>query len=78
MTKEFLNNYIIYTADADKVFIDINLDFTDDILNYTSSKKIYMSIFNDTIKDYIEISIEDDIKYKSLQEEKIKELEKLK
>jgi hypothetical protein len=77
MTKEFKNNYIIYTADADKVFIDINLDFTD-ILNYTSNKKLFMSIFNNTIKDYTEISIEDDMKYKSLQEEKIKELEKLK
>lgn len=77
MTKEFKNNYIIYNADADKVFIANDLDFTD-ILNYTSNKKIYMSIFNDTIKDYTEISIEDDAKYKALQEEKIKELEKLK
>lgn len=71
MTKEFKNNYIIYSADADKVFIDNDLDFTD-ILNYTSSKKLFMPIFNDTIKNYKEISIEDDIKYKALQEEKIK------
>lgn len=76
MTKEFKNNYIIYSSDTDKVFIANDLDFTD-ILNYTSNKKIYMSIFNDTIKDYTEISIEDDAKYKALQEEKIKELEKL-
>ena len=77
MTKEFTNNYIIYSADTDKVFININLDLND-ILNYVSNKKLFMPIFNDTIKEYREISIEDDIKYKALQEEKIKELEKLK
>lgn len=77
MTKEFTNNYIIYSADTDKVFININLDLND-ILNYVSNKKLFMPIFNDTIKEYKEISIEDDIKYKALQEEKIKELEKLK
>lgn len=77
MTKEFKNNYIIYSADTDKVFININLDLND-ILNYVSNKKLFMPIFNDTVKEYREISIEDDIKYKALQEEKIKELEKLK
>lgn len=71
MTKEFTNNYIIYSADADKVFININLDLND-ILNYVSNKKLFMPIFNDTIKEYREISIEDDIKYKALQEEEIK------
>jgi len=71
MTKEFLNNYIIYSADADKVFININLDLND-ILNYVSNKKLFMPIFNSTIKEYREISIEDDIKYKALQEEEIK------
>lgn len=77
MTKEFKNNYIIYTADTDKVFINVNLDLND-ILNYVSNKKLFMPIFNDTVKEYREISIEDDIKYKALQEEEIKELEKLK
>lgn len=77
MTKEFKNNYIIYSSDTDKVFINVNLDLND-ILNYVSNKKLFMPIFNDTIKEYKEISIEDDIKYKALQEEKIKELEKLK
>lgn len=77
MTKEFKNNYIIYSADTDKVFININLDLND-ILNYVSNKKLFMPIFNDSIKEYKEISIEDDIKYKKLQEEEIKELEKLK
>ena len=71
MTKEFKNNYIIYSADADKVFIDNDLDLND-IVNYVSNKKLFMPIFNDTIKNYKEISIEDDIKYKALQEEKIK------
>lgn len=71
MTKEFKNNYIIYSADADKVFINVNLDLND-ILNYVSNKKLFMPIFNDTIKEYREISIEDDIKYKALQEEEIK------
>ena len=77
MTKEFKNNYIIYSADTDKVFININLDLND-ILNYVSNKKLFMPIFSDSIKEYREISIEDDIKYKALQEEEIKKLEKLK
>lgn len=71
MTKEIKNNYIIYSSDIDKVFININLDLND-VLNYVSHKKLFMPIFNDTIKDYQEISIEDDIKYKALQEEEIK------
>ena len=71
MNVEIRDVYKIYTADADKVFIDNNLDLND-IVNYVSNKKLFMPIFNDTIKNYKEISIEDDIKYKALQEEKIK------
>lgn len=71
MIKEIKDKYIIYSADADKVFIDVNLDLND-VLNYTSSKKIFMAINNDTINNYREISIEDDIKYKALREEEIK------